>query len=64
MLLSLSKTSRAFSCARSFNVFGLPAVTVPVGRSAEGLPIGVQIVAGPGEEEQALTVAEMIEGAI
>ena len=55
---------RAFSYARSFNVFGLPAVTVPVSRSAEGLPIGVQIVAGPGEEEQALTVAEMIEGAI
>ena len=28
-----------------FNVLGAPAAVVPVGRSAEGLPIGVQIAA-------------------
>jgi amidase len=35
---------RAFSYSQTFNVFGLPCVVVPAGRSLEGLPIGIQIV--------------------
>ena len=37
-------TFRAFSYAQTFNVFDLPVVTVPAGKSNDGLPIGVQIV--------------------
>lgn len=44
-----------------FNVLGNPAVVVPVGRSPEGLPIGVQVVGRPFEEELVLEVAAAIE---
>jgi amidase len=57
-------TFRAFSYAQTFNVFDLPVVTVPAGRSAEGLPIGVQIVGRPNAEELVLAVAEIVEEAL
>jgi amidase len=46
-----------------FNTLGGPAVVVPVGRSPEGLPIGVQIAARPYEDEVALGVAALIDAA-
>jgi Asp-tRNA(Asn)/Glu-tRNA(Gln) amidotransferase A subunit family amidase len=51
----------AWSYAEFFNLLGNPAVVVPAGRSPEGLPIGVQIVGRPWEEEQILSVAAMLE---
>ena len=54
-------TFRAFSYAQAFNVFDLPVVTVPAGRSSEGLPIGVQVVGPPFAEEMVLAAAEIIE---
>lgn len=56
-------TFRAFSYAQTFNVFDLPVVTVPIGKSHEGLPIGVQIVGLPFAEEMVLTVAEIVQRA-
>jgi Asp-tRNA(Asn)/Glu-tRNA(Gln) amidotransferase A subunit family amidase len=44
-----------------FNLLGMPAVTVPVTRSSEGLPIGVQIAGRPWEEETILEVAAKVE---
>jgi len=44
-----------------FNTLGAPAAVLPVGRSAEGLPIGVQIVARPCEDEVALGVAAIAD---
>ena len=44
-----------------FNVLAAPAAVVPVGRSPEGLPIGVQVVARPFEDEVALAVASVID---
>ena len=44
----------AWSYTEFFNLLGNPAVVVPVGHSSEGLPIGVQIVGRPWEEEQVL----------
>jgi amidase len=46
-----------------FNTLGAPAAVVPVGRSPEGLPIGVQIVAHPFQDEIALGVASVIDAA-
>jgi Asp-tRNA(Asn)/Glu-tRNA(Gln) amidotransferase A subunit family amidase len=51
----------AMSYTQWFNILGNPAVVVPVGRSPEGLPIGVQVVGRPFEEEVILAVAEQIE---
>jgi Asp-tRNA(Asn)/Glu-tRNA(Gln) amidotransferase A subunit family amidase len=51
------------SCAYSqtANVFGLPAATVPVARTAEGLPIGIQIIGRPFQESEVLEAAAIIE---
>ncbi len=43
------------------NLAGFPGVAVPVGMSREGLPIGVQVIGRPYEEELVLAVAEAIE---
>jgi len=51
----------AWSYTEWFNLLGTPAAAVPVGRSPEGLPIGVQIVARPWEEEIVLSVAAALE---
>jgi len=51
----------AWSYSEWFNVLGMPGAVVPVGQSPDGLPIGVQIVAGPWEEELTLSIAEVIE---
>jgi Asp-tRNA(Asn)/Glu-tRNA(Gln) amidotransferase A subunit family amidase len=44
-----------------FNLLGAPAAVVPVGRSPEGLPIGVQIAGRPFEDERVLGIAAAIE---
>jgi Asp-tRNA(Asn)/Glu-tRNA(Gln) amidotransferase A subunit family amidase len=46
-----------------FNALAAPAAVVPVGRSPEGLPIGVQIVARPFEDETVLGVANTVDSA-
>jgi Asp-tRNA(Asn)/Glu-tRNA(Gln) amidotransferase A subunit family amidase len=51
----------AWSYCEWFNLLGMPAAAVPVACSAEGLPIGMQIVARPWEEEVVLSVAEMLD---
>jgi amidase len=43
-----------------FNLSGHPVVTIPVGRSALGLPLGVQIVGRKWQEMRLLDVAEHI----
>ena len=53
----------AWSYCEWFNLLGMPAVTVPVSQSPEGLPIGVQIITRPWDEELALTVAKTVEEA-
>ena len=51
----------AWSYTEWFNLLGNPAAVVPVGQSPEGLPIGVQIVGRPWEEEQVLAVVAVLE---
>jgi Asp-tRNA(Asn)/Glu-tRNA(Gln) amidotransferase A subunit family amidase len=45
------------------NVLGLPAVTIPMVLSSEGLPIGVQLVGRPYEDELLLELAIRLEEA-
>lgn len=46
---------------RPINVWGLPAISVPCGLTASGLPIGLQIVSAPGEEAKVLRAAHAYE---
>jgi len=46
-----------------FNALAAPAAVVPVGQSPDGLPIGVQIVARPFEDETALGIAAFVDKA-
>jgi Asp-tRNA(Asn)/Glu-tRNA(Gln) amidotransferase A subunit family amidase len=45
------------------NLTGFPGVSIPVALSNEGLPIGVQVIGRPFEDELVLDVAEAIESA-
>jgi amidase len=44
------------------NVLGLPAVTIPAGKTATGLPIGIQLLGRPFEDELLLDLAIRLEG--
>jgi amidase len=50
--------------AAAFNVSGHPAISLPLGQSRSGLPIGVQLVAGIGREDLLLQVAAQLEQAL
>lgn len=54
---------QAMSYTQWFNLLGNPAVVVPVSVSPEGLPIGVQIIGRPFEDEIVLAVAKIVEAA-
>jgi aspartyl-tRNA(Asn)/glutamyl-tRNA(Gln) amidotransferase subunit A len=50
--------------ARSINVLGLPALSMPCGFSSSGMPVGLQIVAPPFAEAGLLRIAAAIEDAL
>ena len=43
------------------NLAGIPALSIPVGMSADGLPIGMQLQGAPLSEDTLLRVARMVE---
>ena len=45
------------------NLAGLPGLSLPMGQSPEGLPINIQLIARPHEEELLLAVAAQLERA-
>ena len=54
---------RSCGYSQTINVFGLPAVVVPVARTAEGLPLGVQLIGRPFREPEVLAAAAIVERA-
>jgi amidase len=54
--------AQTYPFAVEWNFTGQPSVSVPAGRSEDGLPIGMQLVARHGEEAMLLSVAAQLEG--
>jgi aspartyl-tRNA(Asn)/glutamyl-tRNA(Gln) amidotransferase subunit A len=48
---------------RSFNMNGFPTISIPCGKTREGLPIGLQITAPPWEEQRVLVLAQAFQEA-
>jgi aspartyl-tRNA(Asn)/glutamyl-tRNA(Gln) amidotransferase subunit A len=48
-------------CTRHFNVIGLPAISIPCGFTADGLPMGLQIAGRPFDEATVLRAAHAYE---
>ncbi|MGH2363761.1 MAG: amidase [Chloroflexota bacterium] len=44
------------------NVTGFPAISLPCGLTTAGLPVGLQLVAGPWQEDRLLRAAYLCEG--
>ncbi len=47
--------------AAVFNLMGLPATEIPLGLNADGLPLGVQAVAGRDRDHVSIAVAMELE---
>ena len=43
------------------NLFGLPAIVVPIGTDRNGMPVGVQMIGAPYEDERLIELAERLE---
>jgi Asp-tRNA(Asn)/Glu-tRNA(Gln) amidotransferase A subunit family amidase len=50
-----------FTC--TVNLAGLPAVSIPAGRSHDGMPFGVSLIGPRGSEERLLSLAAAWEAA-
>ncbi|WP_241968629.1 amidase family protein [Streptomyces sp. ICBB 8177] len=59
----LGRTGDPAMCV-PWSLAGMPAVNVPAGRTAQGLPLGVQCVARAGADEHLLTWTQHVESAL
>ena len=54
--------AQAYPYTLEWNLTGQPSVSVPTGRSDDGVPIGMQLVGRHGEEGTLLALAAQLEG--
>lgn len=57
----MTRMARFSRLTRPFNGLGLPALSLPCGWSAAGLPLAVQVIGRPFDEARVLAVAAAIE---
>jgi fatty acid amide hydrolase 2 len=55
------KPHRSPTYTAIFNSLGFPAIAMPLGLSAEGLPLSVQLIGQPNQDETILAVAAVLE---
>jgi Asp-tRNA(Asn)/Glu-tRNA(Gln) amidotransferase A subunit family amidase len=48
---------------RGWNYLGEPALSMPCGTDSQGLPIGMQLIAGPYQDAQLLQIAKTLASA-
>jgi amidase len=60
---SLARMGTFTAFSMPFNVTGQPAISLPVHEGRDGLPVGVQLVAGYGREDLLLRLAGQLEAA-
>jgi amidase len=61
--IAFDRAARFTPYTPAFNLTGQPAVTLPAGFGADGLPLSVQLVGGPGAEDTLYSLAAQIEAA-
>ena len=59
----LGRVSGFTTFSMPFNVTGQPGISLPLHHGGDGLPVGVQLVAAYGREDQLLQVASQLEAA-
>lgn len=62
-LVGLFRSAEIVPFTAPFNTTGQPAVSLPLHWNADGLPIGVQLVAAYGREDQLVAVSAQLEAA-
>jgi aspartyl-tRNA(Asn)/glutamyl-tRNA(Gln) amidotransferase subunit A len=60
---ALAAAARLTANTSPFNLTGLPAISIPCGFTSGGLPIGLQLAAGPWRERVLLRAAQAYESA-
>ena len=55
---------RFSALVRVWNITGQPAISLPLGRTADGVPVGVQLVGAPFRDDLVLAVAAQLEAAV
>lgn len=58
-----TRSSAYATCASLFNVSGQPAISIPAGTDAAGLPVGVQFAANYAREDLLLRLSAQVESA-
>jgi aspartyl-tRNA(Asn)/glutamyl-tRNA(Gln) amidotransferase subunit A len=57
--VTFSTVSALTRFTRPFNYLGLPVLTMPIGKDANGMPVGAQIVGRPLAEARILSFAHL-----
>ena len=62
-LRAVALAGRVASFTPAANVTGQPAISVPAGMTADGLPLAVQVVGRPGADQLLLSLAAQLQDA-
>ncbi len=54
---------RFSALVRIWNVTGQPAITVPLYETADGIPVGIQLIGPPGRDDLVISLAAQLEAA-
>ena len=49
---------------RPWTTIGIPCITIPNTTGHNGLPVGIQLISGYGTDENLISVADWVEGAL